>query len=164
MESICQHCGQKLTSSSLHHVTYSVKYLYALCRLLIETETPRRSWISNRCKTNLMPDRIHNTNMIIDDEKPAQPCGHCTLPKCQTRASLMTYFRKKVHHHQVLSRSDRRPAQDIAATVSHSFPLRASAILLGRKLALFQCNQHTDKEHRQASWRFHQKYLTHWFL
>ena len=116
-----------------------------------------------------MPDRIHITNMIVDDEKSAQPCGHCTFPECQARAScelswqpdhvLITCFRKNVHHHQVLLRSDRRPAQDIAATVSHNFPLRASATLLGRKPALFQCDQPTDKEHRQARWRFLQKQL-----
>ena len=116
-----------------------------------------------------MPDRIHITNVIVDDEKSARAWGHCTFPECQARAScelswqpdhvLITCFRKNVHHHQELPRSDRRAAQNLAATVSHNSPLRASAALLGRMPALRPCDQPTDKEHRQARWRFLHKQL-----
>ena len=133
----------------------------------MEIETPRRLWISNQCKSILMLDRTHITSMIVDDEKSDQLCGHCTTPECQARVScelswqqddvLISCFRKNVYHHQVLQRFDRRPAQDVAATVFHNFPLRASATLLGHKPALYQCDQPTDKEHQQARWRVMQK-------
>ena len=112
----------------------------------MEIETPRRLWISNQCKSILMLDRTHITSIIVDDEKSDQLCGHCTTPECQARVScelswqqddvLISCFRKNVYHHQVLQRFDRRPAQDVAATVFHNFPLRASATLLGGKAGI----------------------------
>ena len=113
--------------------------------------------------------RIHITNVIVDDEKSARAWGHCIFLECQARVScelswqpdhaLITCFRKNVYHLQELPRYDRPVAQNLAATVSHNSPLRASAAFVGRKLALLPCDQPTDKVHRQARWRFLHKQL-----
>ena len=116
-----------------------------------------------------MLDRIHITNVIVDDEKSARAWGHCIFLECQARVScelswqpdhaLITCFRKNVHHLQELPQYDRPVAQNLAATVSRNSPLRASAAFVGRKLALLPCDQPTDKVHRQARWRFLHKQL-----
>ena len=111
--------------------------------------------------------RIHITNLIVDDEKSARAWGHCFILECQARVSCelswqpnhITCFRKNVHHPQELPRYDRRVAQNLEATFSHNSPLRASAALVGRKLALLPCDQPTYKVRRQARWRFLHKQL-----
>ena len=90
------------------------------------------------------PARIHVTKVIEADEKSARAWGHCTVRGCkatmtcrigwQPDHAIFTCFKLKEHHHPVHLGCNRREAIDLAASLSHNPPLRASAELLGRIL------------------------------
>ena len=126
-----------------------------------------RKWISKQFRNLLLPNRIEVTKVTVDDERSARPWGHCTFPGCKATVScgvnwqldhvLITCFINKVHHHQMPPGCDRGAAQDLAATVSHNPPLRASAELVVRMPAVPPCDLPTEKEHKRARRRFLQK-------
>ena len=113
------------------------------------------------------PARIHVTKVIVADEKSARAWGHCTVRGCkatmtcrigwQPDHAIFTCFKLKEHHHPVHLGCNRREAIDLAASVSHNPPLRASAELLGRMPAIRPSDQPTDSEHRNARRRFLKK-------
>ena len=115
----------------------------------------------------MAPDRIHVTKVIMDDEKSARAWGHRTIRGCkatmtcrigwQPDHAIFTCFKMKEHHHPVHLGCNRREAIDLAASVSHKPPLRASAELLGRMPAIRPSDQPTDSEHRNARRRFLKK-------
>ena len=139
----------------------------ATYRLPTDDPTLVRNWISKQFRKFMGPARIHVTKVIVADEKSARAWGHCTVRGCkatmtcrigwQPDHAIFTCFKLKEHHHPVHLGCNRREAIDLAASVSHNPPLRASAELLGRMPAIRPSDQPTDSEHRNARRRFLKK-------
>ena len=105
----------------------------------------------------MAPDRIHVTNVIVDDETSARAWGHCTVRGCKATMScgvswqpdhaIFTCFKKKEHHHPVPPEGVRREALELSVKTKGLPALRTAAELLGRMPAVLPSDQPTGAKH-----------------
>ena len=140
--------------------------LVCILRLPADDGTPLRKWITKQFK-ELLPNPTDVTKVVLDDARSARAWGHCTIRGCTATVScavniqldhaLITCFQGKVHCHHMALEYNRSASRDLAATVSHKSPLKASAEVRSRMPAVPTCILPTRKEHQRARRCFLQK-------
>ena len=133
--------------------------LVCILRLPADDGTPLRKRITKQFK-ELLPNPTDVTKTVWEDARSTRAWGHCTIQGCTATVScavniqldhaLITCFQGKVHCHHIEPEYNRSATRDLAATVSHKSPLKASAEVRSRMPAVPTCILPTRKEHQRA--------------